>query len=118
MSEEIIKVLNYIGEGYLPIHGSEYRLYQALYTFLPTSFDEHSKVLTTQLRSACTAQLLKFEDLQERVVNVQNDGSFKTSGVAKATYSDGTVVVANFNDIDYCYNDTMIPAREYKIFHI
>ena len=109
-------VLNYVGEGYLPIHGSEYRLYQALYTFLPTSFDEHSKVLTTQLRSACTAQLLKFEDLQTRVVNVQNDGSFKTSGVSKATYSDGTVVVANFNDTDYCYNDTMIPAREYKIF--
>ena len=61
-------VLNYFGEGYTSVHGSEYRLYQALYTLLPTSFDDHAKRISLGLRSAYTSTMLDFEDRKGRFV--------------------------------------------------
>ena len=108
-------VLNYIGEGYLPIHGSEYRLYQALYTLLPTAFDEHSGRLSRELRTAFSAPMIDFEELIPRTVTVTEDGSYRTDGVARSVFGDGTEVVANFTDADYHYGDVCIPPREYHI---
>lgn len=108
-------VMNYFGEGYSPVHGSEYQLYQALYTLLPTGFDEHSKRLSFDLRTAYTEQMLDFEELEHRSVTIEPDGSLRTSGVARSVYADGTEVVANFNDEPYTYGDKVIPARSYII---
>ena len=108
-------VLNYFGEGYTSVHGREYQLYQALYTLLPTSFDEHSKRISFDLRSAYTAEMIDFEELIPRKVTVEEDGSLHTSGVARCVYSDGTQVIVNFNDSPYKYNDKIIQARDYII---
>ncbi|MBQ4090874.1 MAG: hypothetical protein IJC64_01005, partial [Clostridia bacterium] len=108
-------VMNYFGEGYSPVHGSEYQLYQALYTLLPTNFDDHSKRLSFELRSAYTAQMLNFEELEPRSVTIEPDGSLRTSGVARSVYADGTEVIANFNDEPYDYNGEIIAARGYVI---
>ena len=108
-------VLNYFGEGYTSVHGREYQLYQALYTLLPTSFNEHSKRISFDLRSAYTAEMIDFEELIPRKVTVEDDGSLHTSGVARSVYSDGTHVIVNFNDSPYKYNDKIIQARDYII---
>jgi hypothetical protein len=108
-------VLNYFGEGYTSVHGREYQLYQALYTLLPTSFDEHSKRISLGLRSAYTAQMIDFEELVPRKVNIEDDGSLSTSGVARSVYSDGTEVVANFSNQPYTHKGKTVPARDYII---
>ena len=111
-------VLNYFGEGYTSVHGREYQLYQALYTLLPTSFDEHSKRISFDLRSAYTAQMVNFEELIPRKVSLEDDGSISTDGVARSVYSDGTEVVVNFTNQPYIYNNKTIPARDYIIERI
>lgn len=108
-------VLNYIGEGYLPFHGSEYRIYQALYTLLPTAFDAHSKRLSFELREAYTAEMLDFEEIIPRKVTIDADGGFRTHGVVRSVYADGTEVIANFNEDPYDFNGHMIPARDFII---
>lgn len=108
-------ILNYFGEGYSPVHGSEYRLYQALYTLLPTSFDDNSHRISFELRSAFTAAMLDFEELEPRTVTYDDDGSYHTHGVARSVYADGTEVIANFNDKPYLFNGTLIAPREYLI---
>ena len=108
-------VLNYIGEGYMPIHGSEYRLYQALYTFLPTSFDEHSKRLSFELRETYCAELVKFEDIIPRTIHREESGTYRTRGISRSVYANGTEVIANFNDEPFDWNGTTIPPREYVI---
>lgn len=108
-------VLNYFGEGYSPVHGSEYRLYQALLTLLPTSFDDHAHRISFDLRSAFTAAMTDFEELTPRSVTLDADGSCRTHGVVRSTYSDGTVVVANFNDEPFNYNGEEIPARDFIV---
>ena len=108
-------VLNYFGEGYTSVHGREYQLYQALYTLLPTSFDEHSKRISFDLRSAYAAQMIDFEELMPRNVRMEDDGSLSTSGVARSVYSDGTEVVVNFNDQPYVYKGKVISARDFLI---
>ncbi|MBP3647247.1 MAG: hypothetical protein J6K55_12595 [Clostridia bacterium] len=108
-------VLNYFGEGYSPVHGSEYRLYQALYTLLPTSFDDHAKRISFGLRSAFTAAMTDFEEITPRYVTNDEDGSFHTHGVARSIYSDGTEVVANFDDEPYVYDGETIPGRDFII---
>ena len=67
------------------------------------------------MRSAYTAQMVDFVELIPRKVAIGDDGSLRTSGVAKSLYSDGTEVVANFNDRPYKYENTIIPARGYII---
>ncbi len=109
--------MNFFGEGYTSVHGSEYRLYQALYTLLPTSFDDHAKRISLGLRSAYTSTMLDFEDIVPRKVSIEKDGSLCTSGVAGSVYSDGTVVVANFNEHPFTYEDKVIPARDFIIEH-
>lgn len=108
-------VMNYFGEGYSPVHGSEYRLYQALYTLLPTAFDEHSKRISTELRSACSAPMVDFEELIPRTVFRRDDGSFRTHGVARSVFGDGTEVIANFNETEFICGGLRIPPREYHI---
>ena len=108
-------VLNYFGEGYSPVHGVEYQLYQALYTLLPTAFDEHSKRLSFDLRSAYTAEMIDFEELVPRRVEIERDGSLRTYGVARSVYGDGTEVIVNFNEEPYLYGMESIPARNYRI---
>jgi len=108
-------VLNYFGEGYSPVHGSEYRLYQALYTLLPTSFDAHGKRISFELRSAFTAEMTGFDELENRKVVFEQDGSFHTYGVARSTFADGTEVVANFNDEPYYYEGETIEPRDFII---
>lgn len=108
-------VLNYLGEGYTPVHGSEYRLYQALYTLLPTAFDEHSKRISFGLRSAYVAEMIDFEEITQRTVTMESDGSLRTHGVARSVYADGTEVIANFNEEPYVYAGDVIPARDFVI---
>ncbi|MBP3394222.1 MAG: hypothetical protein J6M38_06875, partial [Lentisphaeria bacterium] len=108
-------VMNYFGEGYSPVHGSEYRLYQALYTLLPTAFDEHSKRISTELRSAWSAPMVDFEELIPRTVFRRDDGSFRTHGVARSVFGDGTEVIANFNETEFICGSLRIPPREYHI---
>ena len=109
-------VLNYFGEGYnAGVHGSEYRLYQALYTLLPTAFDRHAQRLSHELRSAFTQPMTDFIDLRPRSVQVLPDGSAVTSGAAVATYGDGTRVVANFDDEPLSFEGHTIPPRDYLI---
>ena len=108
-------VLNYFGEGYSPVHGREYQLYQALYTLLPTAFDEHSKRISFDLRSAYTAEMVDFEELVPRTVIIEKDGSLRTYGIARSVYGDGTEVIVNFNDEPYHYGGEMISARDFII---
>ena len=108
-------VLNYFGEGYSPVHGSEYRLYQALYTLLPTAFDDHAKRISFGLRSAFTAAMTDFEELKPRTVTIDEDGSFHTHGVARSVYADGTEVIANFDSEPFVYLGKTIPARDFLI---
>ena len=108
-------VLNYFGEGYSPVHGSEYRLYQALYTLLPTSSDDHAKRISFELRSAFTAAMTDFEDLVPRWVSVDPDGSFHTHGVARSRYENGTQVIANFEDTPFAWAGHEIPPRDFLV---
>ena len=108
-------VLNYFGEGYSPVHGSEYRLYQALYTLLPTSFDENSHRISFGLRRAFTAAMIDFEEIKPRTVTFDADGSFRTHGAARSMYADGTEVIANFDEDSLVYHGKTIPARDYII---
>ena len=108
-------VLNYFGEGYSPVHGSEYRLYQALYTLLPTNFDDHGKRMSFELRSAYTQAMVDFEEITPRYVTNDEDGSFHTHGVARSMYADGTEVIANFEDEPYTYDGVTIPARDFVV---
>ncbi|MBR3873125.1 MAG: hypothetical protein IKJ26_03045 [Clostridia bacterium] len=108
-------VLNYFGEGYSPVHGSEYRLYQALFTLLPTSFDDHAKRISFELRSAYTAVMTNFEEITPRTVTIDEDGSFHTHGIVRSTYDDGTEVVANFNEEPYEFEGETIPARDFIV---
>ncbi len=108
-------VLNYFGEGYSPVHGSEYRLYQALYTLLPTAFDDHAKRISFGLRSAFTAAMTDFEELKPRSVTIEEDGSFHTHGVARSVYADGTEVIANFDGEPFVYLGKTVPARDFLI---
>lgn len=108
-------VLNYFGEGYSAVHGREYQLYQALYTLLPTSFSEHSKKISFELRSAFTAQMTDFEELMPRSVTYESDGALRTSGVARSVYSDGTEVIVNFNDEPYVYGENTVAARDFLV---
>lgn len=108
-------VLNYFGEGYSPVHGSEYRLYQALYTLLPTAFDEHSRRISFDLRSAYTAAMIDYEEIMPLTVTYDVDGSFRTHGIVRSRYEDGTEVIANFNEEPYIYESETIPARDFLI---
>ena len=108
-------VLNFFGEGYSPVHGSEYRLYQALYTLLPASFDDNSRRISFGLRSAFTAAMTDFEEIRPRTVTFDPDGSFHTHGVARSVYADGTEVIANFDDEPFSFGGELIPARDYLI---
>ena len=108
-------VLNYFGEGYSPVHGSEYRLYQALYTLLPTAFDEHAYRISFGLRSAFCAAMTDFEDIIPRRVTLDEDGSFRTHGLSRAAYADGTAVIANFDDEAHRVGGITIPSRDYVI---
>ena len=108
-------VLNYFGEGYSPVHGSEYQLYQAILTLLPTGFDDHSRRLSLDLRSAYSAAMVDFETLTAHYVTIDDDGSFHTHGVVRTAFSDGTAVIANFDDAPYVYDGEEIPARDFII---
>lgn len=108
-------VLNYFGEGYAGVHGSEYRLYQALYALLPTQFDEHSKRLSFALREAYASAMTDFEEPVPLTVRRMADGSFETDGVARSVFADGTEVVANFTKKAYVRNGHSIPPRDYLI---
>ena len=103
------------GEGYLPVHGSEYRLYQALYTLLPTSFDEHSKRLSFELRDVYTTAMVDFTELVPRSVTYDSDGSFHTHGVARSLYANGTEIVCNFEETSFTYKGKTIAPRDFII---
>ncbi|MBO5308764.1 MAG: hypothetical protein J6C40_12245 [Lentisphaeria bacterium] len=104
-------IYNFFGEGYAKVHGVEYRLWQALLVLLPASFDEHSYTLSHTLREAYTSTMDDFEILEPLSVGRDTDGSFKTCGVARSSFGDGSVVTVNFNDTAY----GNIPPRSYHI---
>jgi len=108
-------VLNYFGEGYSPVHGSEYRLYQALYTLLPTAFDDHARRISFELRTAFTAAMTDFEELVPRYVTTHEDGSCRTHGVVRCSYADNTTVIANFDDAPFCCDGDIVPPRDFII---
>lgn len=108
-------VLNYTCESAYKVYGSEYLLYVALYGMLPTQLDDAGKRLSLGLRSAYTAEMTNHEFIEAVSINFNKDGSFHTSGVAKTSFSDGTEVLANFNNKEYNYHGKIIPARDYII---
>ena len=108
-------VFNYFGEGYAKVHGSEYRLYQALYGLLPTSFDAHSHRLSFGMRNAYESELADFEIIKPLSVDRMSDGSLETKGSARSFFSDGTEVIANFGKEDLRVDSLVIPPREYRI---
>lgn len=104
-------IFNFFGEGYAKVHGVEYRLWQALLVLLPASFDEHSYTLSHTLRDAYMSPMTDFEILEPLSVNYADDGSFKTDGVARSHFGDGSIVTVNFKESAYCG----IPPRSYHI---
>ena len=104
-------IYNFFGEGYAKVHGVEYRLWQALLVLLPASFDEHSYTLSHTLREAYMSPMIDFEILEPLSVGRDADGAFRTKGVARSSFGDGSVVTVNFTDTAY----NGIPPRSYHI---
>jgi hypothetical protein len=84
---------------------------------LPTQFDKVSKKLSYELRESYTAEMLSHEFLEHVSVKRGDDGSYRTSGVAKTVFSNGTVVVANFNEKTYYYEGRKVNARDFIILN-
>lgn len=110
-------ILNYTCESAFGVHGSEYLLYLALYAMLPTQLDDASKRLSFGLRNAYTAEMLSHEFIEPSSISFNDNGSFHTSGVARTVFSDGTEVVANFNQTEYNYREQIIPVRDFIIIN-
>ena len=109
-------VLNYISEGTYGFNGSEYRLYVALFGFLPTQFDEFSKTISFGLRESFRAEMTDHEFLMPPRVTWSAERGFRTETVARTRFADGTVVVANFSDEDWHGDEGGVPARDFRIF--
>jgi hypothetical protein len=109
-------VLSYTSEDAYGIYGSEYILYCALFGMLPTQFDETSKKLSFELREAYRSEMLSHEFLEPMSIKNEDD-CFFSAGVQKTKYSNGTVVVANFNETPYEYEGRLIKERDFLIIN-
>ncbi|MFA6715327.1 MAG: DUF5696 domain-containing protein [Victivallaceae bacterium] len=108
-------VLNYTVESAYNFYGSEYLLYVALYGLLPFSLEPISLKLSKELREAYKSEMVSHEFLEKAVVKRDEESCFWTGGVQKTVFSDGTEVIANFNDTPYCYDNEKIEARNFLI---
>lgn len=108
-------ILNYTSESTFRFYNSEYLLYVALYGLLPFSLEPISLKLSKEFRTAYQAEMLSYEFLEKLTVSRDEKGCFWTSGVAKSVFSDGTEVIANFNDVPYNYKGVEVPAKNFII---
>ncbi|OGV46006.1 MAG: hypothetical protein A2017_22235 [Lentisphaerae bacterium GWF2_44_16] len=108
-------ILNYTSESTFRFYGSEYLLYVALYGLLPFSLEPISLKLSKELRTAYEAEMLYYDFLEPLTVSRDEKGCFWTSGVARSVFSDGTEVIANFNNAPYNYEDIEIAPRDFII---
>ncbi|MBP5640234.1 MAG: hypothetical protein J6X55_12190 [Victivallales bacterium] len=74
-------VFNFAAIGNCGARGAEYRAYQALYTMLPSGFNENSLRVSRELRTTCLEEMVSHEFL---------DGNRQ-----RTVFSDGTEIVAN-----------------------
>ncbi|MBP5638081.1 MAG: hypothetical protein J6X55_01275 [Victivallales bacterium] len=74
-------VLNFAAVGHSGMMGAEFRATQALYTLLPTKFDNHNLRISNELRNTCLEEMVSHEFL---------DGNCQ-----RTVFSDGMVITAN-----------------------
>ncbi len=110
-------VLGYAGEGHCGFCGRDYLAMCALYGLLPTQFDDTSKKLSFELREAYKAEMLSHEFLTQVEIFLSKGGSCHLSGAQKTEFSNGTIVIANFNDAPFSYKGYEVEGHDFIILN-